>query len=267
MRASVSDDADGGARPRSDRAQHLVADGVAVGVVDRLEAVDVDQQQRERTTRGDGRIEGGIEGAAVRQARQRVLVGHPALAALGGHEVRLEVLDGRDEPGVGGAVHDRPPDEQMGLGRIGVEERREVRRDLDDGQRPREAGREEVRDVEGREDEHGPEVGVDAPAHPQAEGDERLRDQDRDRVVPELGALPRDPAAQAREAVRDHEGDQGPGEHRTGARHPGQRLADRGGDAGRQPEEPGDRAHEAAVADTVIARGHLAPVIARRPRK
>jgi hypothetical protein len=65
---------------------------------------------------------------------------HPALALLGRDEVRLQVLDRGDEAGVRGRIHHGAAEQQVLVARVRVQERSEVRRDLDDGQRPREPG-------------------------------------------------------------------------------------------------------------------------------
>ena len=71
---------------------HLVAEGVAMGVVDGLEEVDVEQQQRQGLLSPDRLLhqlgEQGIEGGAVEQAGELVGVGlqleTPLIAAHGG---------------------------------------------------------------------------------------------------------------------------------------------------------------------------------------
>jgi hypothetical protein len=65
-------------------------------------------------------------------------VGHPALDALGGHEVRLEVLDRRDEAGVRRRVHDAAAGEQPIEVRVRVtdpERNRDERLEYDDRDR------------------------------------------------------------------------------------------------------------------------------------
>ena len=81
----------GGAHPlahgRGDAADQAVAGVVAVSVVDRLEAVDVDDHHRPLAAvagaEGDVLVELGAEAAAVEQAGQRVVVGEVAQLGLG----------------------------------------------------------------------------------------------------------------------------------------------------------------------------------------
>ena len=81
----------GGLQARADLAQQAVARGVAERVVELLEVVEVDQQQRElgldRAGRGRGLVELGEQLAAVGQARQRVV--HGVVLALGDERAQL----------------------------------------------------------------------------------------------------------------------------------------------------------------------------------
>ncbi len=65
-----------------DLAQHFVAGGVSAGVVDQLEAVEVDEAHHVRAAaglpRGQGGIQAGLEPAPVHQPGQRVVAGLPA---------------------------------------------------------------------------------------------------------------------------------------------------------------------------------------------
>jgi hypothetical protein len=89
--------ADALAQAAGDLDQHDVARLVAVGVVDRLEVVEVQHQQAHRDPAspgsGEGLLEPVGEGAAVGQARQRVVVG-PV------DDLRLQGLALGDVPGV-----------------------------------------------------------------------------------------------------------------------------------------------------------------------
>ena len=74
------------------RLQHLVADRVAVAIVDALEAVEVEQEDGVRAARRGGELRRHVERleqhAAVRQAGQRILHGELAqLAHLGRQRV------------------------------------------------------------------------------------------------------------------------------------------------------------------------------------
>jgi hypothetical protein len=65
--------------PLGDLPDQLVAGGVAIGVVDRLEAIEVDQQHRQALAgpaeMGEFLVQPEVEGAPVRQQRQLVLPG------------------------------------------------------------------------------------------------------------------------------------------------------------------------------------------------
>src|SRR5437762_11160682 len=69
--------AGGGVQPLGDVLQHPVAEAVTEGVVDRLEVVDVDEQQRQALPAAGAReraleLRGEVE--AVEQLRQRIVV-------------------------------------------------------------------------------------------------------------------------------------------------------------------------------------------------
>ena len=81
--------------PFGDFAQHFVALVVAVAVVDRLEVVDIDQQQPDRTLRAE-RQRGIEQRAAVEQAGQRIgqrQIAGPALQAEQVDDVGLLLVD------------------------------------------------------------------------------------------------------------------------------------------------------------------------------
>ena len=76
------------AQPVRDGAQHGVSGGVAVNVVDRLEAIEIDQHHRERCARisgGEGGVEPFVEKPTVGETRQRVVTGGRFRERFGGH--------------------------------------------------------------------------------------------------------------------------------------------------------------------------------------
>ena len=101
---------------RGGRLQKLVAGGVAVDVVDLLEAVEVDDHQRQlailRLHGGDVVLQPVLEGRAVRQTGQRVEVRKEEDALLGGAPFaqvadREDAADGAFRFGVAGDHLDR----------------------------------------------------------------------------------------------------------------------------------------------------------------
>jgi hypothetical protein len=238
--------ADLGRRVRGELAQHAVAGAVAEAVVDLLERVDVDQQQREaRLGAGQRVVERGLERAPVGEPGQRVLVGHPALVALGLDQAALEELDRQRQPGVGDGIAERALDEQVRARR--VEQRRRVGGDLQRGQRPCVARREEVRDVEHRQHEHRAYVRVGAAGQPQARDHERLQQRDRDRMAADRHARPRDRAGDAAGRVGEGERDERPEPARVRVRGAGQRPAGHGGGGAGQPQQAGHGSHKASL--------------------
>ncbi len=101
--------------------QHGVARGVAVGVVDALEVVDVDHQQRQRQALGaalrDPGREGGVQVASVVQAGERVAHGLLLQLVL----QRPDFLELGAQPGVALLLLHRPP--VAGVGEHGQEQR------------------------------------------------------------------------------------------------------------------------------------------------
>ena len=109
------------AEPRRDPAQQPVAGRVPERVVDQLEVVEVDEQQRHRAVAparaGDRGAQPDVELRAVGQARQRVVEGEPAQLGLGLLQPRLgelavgdvdhHALGVRGPPGR--VAHDRRP--------------------------------------------------------------------------------------------------------------------------------------------------------------
>jgi hypothetical protein len=94
---------DSGLQAGADLAQQPVTGLVAERVVELLEVVEVDQQQRELglalAGRGRGLLEAREEAAPVRQARQRIV--HRVVLALGGELAQLEL----ELPAVGRVAH------------------------------------------------------------------------------------------------------------------------------------------------------------------
>ena len=88
--------AGGPAKALCDLAQERVADRVAEGVVDRLEAVEVEHQHRQRRARpgrlGQRRVEVVVQADAVAQSGERLLPGQGRAADMLGH-----VLEGEGE--------------------------------------------------------------------------------------------------------------------------------------------------------------------------
>ena len=90
-------------QPHPDLAQHAVAHRVPVGIVDALEVVDVDEEDRQRLAaaidEGAGVLEASLERAAVRQVRQRVAQRErgPGLGAGACGDLSLEHPHERDE--------------------------------------------------------------------------------------------------------------------------------------------------------------------------
>ena len=85
-------DSHGAAQPLRKFAQHLIAGHVSVDVVDRLEAVEVQEQKRHvRTTAfgaGDGACQFCRQRAPVREAGQGVLTSQSGCARFGGNAYR-----------------------------------------------------------------------------------------------------------------------------------------------------------------------------------
>jgi len=83
------------AQARRDPAQQPVAGGMPERVVDELEVVEVDEQQRDGALAlaraGDRRAQPGVELRAVREPGQRVVGGEPAQLGLGELEALLEL--------------------------------------------------------------------------------------------------------------------------------------------------------------------------------
>jgi hypothetical protein len=154
-----------------DRAQDGVADRVAVDVVDRLEAVEVEQHEREFAAR-DLLGQRGVERAPVVQPGERVALGHPALALLRQQQPALECVH-RDRDADDRAREDQQP---RGIAerddpRV-VEQRRRVGGDESAEQRPGEPGREEVRDEHRREQQHRLQEARRPAGRPQGERDD-----------------------------------------------------------------------------------------------
>ena len=201
-------------QPRADLAQHLVAGVVAERVVELLEAVEVDQQQRElvavRAARLDRRVQRVDQVAAVAEAGEVV-----------GHRLLLRVAQALDH-GPAGAPH---ADEHGGDG-----ERDGDR--LDVGELPDAEQRERDRRVGQQRGEHDRAElrgGRDRPlGQPGGEADEDRRGQ----RAPRVGSQCDQP--------EEHEGD---GAARAPAREPepGGRAADRHGGGRAGAERHGER--------------------------
>ncbi len=115
-------------QPVADPDQHLVADGMAVDVVDALEAVEVQQQQCVRAPGPGRRAQRGLQGVfeltAVGEAGEGILERQAAGLALGGHALgrlmaRTYEIGGEDHHAAG---HHRADDQQLshlgGFGQI-----------------------------------------------------------------------------------------------------------------------------------------------------
>ncbi len=105
--------ADSPQQARADVDQHLVADRVAVDVVDLLEAVEVEQQDRMGLGRGGNLAERGfqavVELPSVRQAGQRIMQRQGHHLPLGGNpEHILSLMLSRAPP----SVEEDPPDHE-----------------------------------------------------------------------------------------------------------------------------------------------------------
>ena len=78
-------------QPQSERLQQRVASGVAVGVVDLLEIIDVDNQDCDpgagNKCRGDLLQQPALPDGAIGQAGQSVMVGQPLGMAMGALKV------------------------------------------------------------------------------------------------------------------------------------------------------------------------------------
>jgi hypothetical protein len=99
--------------------QHAVTHRVAVGVVDRLEVVEIDRDQPRPAAARGLLVQAGGEGAAVEQAGQRVAVGQP-------RELRLAPRADDHDAAAGprGHGHDEPPlaarQHDLGLGVVAL---------------------------------------------------------------------------------------------------------------------------------------------------
>ncbi|KGC54198.1 hypothetical protein DO65_5959 [Burkholderia pseudomallei] len=219
-------------------AQHDVADLMAVVVVDRLEVVEIEREQRERGAVAfrarDLRLHLLDELAPVGRARQRIggrevlelLIGALELLqhALGArhrfgeprHQVLLAV-DGRERAGRHQRLHDaeaqheeaaredrvrEPPHVIPRLAENERDRRQRERRHrdaVDEHQRRADAPHEQQRDVDERHDHR---AALHRCARPQMAGDRRIRDRGHGEAHDDVAGDPRQPHRQMRAALR-----------------------------------------------------------------